>query len=131
MGSVLQGEACKAGKIPFQISPWYLLGSVGTRPGATRVVRGGMGSGSRWCPAQLGRGRAAVGPGLAWAGSPKKASPCLSIPSQPPFQDLLKPGAFLLQETPILSRAPRPAAEALPCLAAHKQARTHQETAFS
>lgn len=129
MGSVLQGEACKVGKIPFQISPWYLLGSVGTRPGATGAVRGGMGSG--WCPAQLGRDRAAVGPGLAWAGSPKKASPFLPIPSQPPFQDLLKLGTFLLRETPILSQAPPPAAEALPCLAAHKQACIHQDMAFS
>lgn len=69
----------------------------------------------------------------AWAGSShKKASPCLPIPSQPPFQDLQKPGAFLLQETPIVLWAAPPAAEVLPCPAAHEQACcTHGEMAFS
>lgn len=82
---------------------------------------------------RAGQGQGCGGARLeAWAGSsPRRASPCLPIPWQPPFQDLLKPGPFLLQETPILPRAPPLAAEVLPCLAACKQTCTHQEMAFS
>lgn len=92
MGSVWQGEGCKVGRMPFKISPWYLLGAVGERPGATRAVWDGMRSGSGSCPAQwgpgLGRGRAAVGPGPSrgLAAAPRRPLPACPSPRSHPFK---------------------------------------------